>query len=148
MAPFVVLTGSFLLFRILGFAGVPYFGEWQHALQAAVAAMLLLTASAHWGKRRADLIGMVPRSLPNAAGIVTVTGLLEIAGAAAILVPAYSHAAAVGIAVFFVLIFPANVRGAREKLTIGGRPVPGLIARTVLQVAFIAAALLASPLIF
>ncbi|NBD25821.1 DoxX family protein [Paenibacillus glycinis] len=148
MAPFIVLTGSCILFRILGFAGVPYLADWQHSLQAAVAAMLLLTASAHWGKRRPDLIRIVPRSLPNAAGIVTVTGLLEIAAAAAILIPAYSHAAAVCLAVFFVLIFPANVRGAREKLTIGGRPVPGLIARTVLQFAFIAAALLASPMIF
>lgn len=147
MAPLIVLTGSFVLFLVLGFAGVPYFGDWQHALQAAVAAMLLLTASAHWGNRRGDLVRMVPDALPNPGGIVTLTGLLEIAGAAAMFIPAARTAAAAGLALLFLLMYPANVRAAREKLTIGGRPVPGLAVRTVLQLVFMAAVMLTSPIV-
>jgi hypothetical protein len=36
---------------------------------------------------------------------------------------------------------PANVRAAREKMTIAGRPVPSLLPRAVIQVVFVAATL-------
>ncbi|MBP3961513.1 DoxX family protein [Paenibacillus lignilyticus] len=147
MAPFIVLAGSWLLFRCLGLAGLSYFDGWQTPLQAAVALMLLLTASAHWGSRRPDLIRMVPPSLPKREWIVSATGWLELAGAAAILIPLTATAAAICLALLFLAMFPANVRAAREKLTIGGRPVPGLPLRTLLQLVFIAAVLLASPIV-
>ncbi|MFC4808920.1 hypothetical protein [Paenibacillus sp. GCM10023250] len=147
MAPFIVLIVSFALFRLLGYAGAPYFADWQHALQAAVSAMLLLAASAHWGKRRADLVRMVPRRLPFAEAAVTATGLLELAGAAALHVPSLSSYAAAGLIALFVVLFPANVKAARERLTIGGRPVPGLAVRAAMQLIFIAAALLAGPIV-
>jgi len=57
---FVALIGGFILFRALGFV-VPWFADWQHALRAALGLMFLLTASAHWGKRRPYLVGMVPQ---------------------------------------------------------------------------------------
>lgn len=143
MVPFIVLIASFFLFRVLGSAAFPYFDGWQPCLQAADAAMLLTAASAHYGKRRPDLIAMVPSSLPNPGLIVTVTGLLEIAGAAGLLVPGLSRAASRCLALLLLAMFPANVRAARERLTIGGRPVPGLGVRTLLQAVFIAACLLA-----
>ncbi|WP_411503715.1 DoxX family protein [Brevibacillus centrosporus] len=105
--------------------------------------MLLLTASAHWGAKRPDLIRMVPPIFPKPGLIVTATGLLEIAGAIGILFPATSQATSIGLAVLLVAMFPANVRAASEHLTIGGRPVPKLPLRIVLQVVFLAAVLLA-----
>jgi hypothetical protein len=65
MAPLVALITSFALFRILGFR-VPYFADWHHALRAALGIMFLITASAHWGRRRPDLVRMVPRSIGKA----------------------------------------------------------------------------------
>jgi hypothetical protein len=50
MAPFIVLISSYILFRLAGFLGLSYFDGWHPSLQGAVAAMLLLTASAHWGR--------------------------------------------------------------------------------------------------
>lgn len=143
MVPFYVLVGAFLLFKILGLIGLTYFEGWHSSLQGAVAVMMLLTASAHWGAKRPDLIRMVPPIFPKPGWIVTATGLLEIAGAIGILFPATSQAASVGLAVLLVAMFPANVRAAREHLTIGGRPVPKLPLRIVLQVVFLAAVLLA-----
>ncbi|MDR9855030.1 DoxX family protein [Paenibacillus sp. VCA1] len=143
MLPFYVLVAVFLLFKMLGLAGLSYFEGWHTSLQAAVAAMLLLTASAHWGTRRRDLIRMVPPVFPRPDWIVTATGLLELAGAVGILIPAVSKAASIGLAMLLVAMFPANVRAAKEKLTIGGRPVPKLFPRTLLQFVFLAAVLLA-----
>ncbi|AEI40545.1 DoxX family protein [Paenibacillus mucilaginosus] len=143
MLPFYALVAACLLFRILGFIGLPYFDEWHSSLQGAVAVMFMLTASAHWGTRRPDLIRMVPPALPRPDLIVTVTGLLEVAGAIGILFTATSKVASIGLAVLLVAMFPANVRAAREQLSIGGRPVPKLLLRIVLQIVFLAAVLLA-----
>src|SRR5262249_34558818 len=72
MQPLIVLITMFLLLIIpLG---------WWDALRFALAAMFLLTASAHWGKRRPDLIRMVPSAFPRPDLIVTITGVLEIFG--------------------------------------------------------------------
>jgi len=51
------------------------------ALRLALSGMFLLTASAHWGKRRPDLIRMVPSVFPRPDLLVTFTGVLEILGA-------------------------------------------------------------------
>lgn len=141
MIPFYVLVVSFLLFRVLGLFGWSYFYGWHSPLQGAVAVMLLLTASAHWGKSRPDLIRMVPSAFPKPDWIVTATGWLEIAGAFGILFPATSRAASICLAVLLVAMFPANVRAARKRLTISGRPTPKLLVRTFLQLVFLAAVL-------
>ena len=65
MAPLLCLIVAFLVFRGIGFV-VPYFGDWHTSLPAALGAMFLLTASAHWGRGRPDLIRMVPRGIGSA----------------------------------------------------------------------------------
>jgi uncharacterized membrane protein len=73
-------------------------GHVGRALRIALAMMFLLTASAHWGRRRADLVRMVPAAFPNPELMVTVTGLAEIAGAVGLLLPGTARWAAVGLA--------------------------------------------------
>ncbi|USG67463.1 DoxX family protein [Brevibacillus ruminantium] len=143
MAPMIALAVSFLFFWITGLLGWSYFAGWQHPLQAGVAVMFLLTASAHWGKRRPDLTRMVPSVFPRPELMVTITGWLEIAGATGILIPATSRAAAICLTLMLIAMFPANVKAAREKITIGGRPTPPLFVRTILQIVFLTAVLLA-----
>jgi uncharacterized membrane protein len=142
MLPFLVLLLAFVLFLLAGQLGILWLQVWTHALRAALACMLLLTASAHWGRRRKDLIAMVPRSLPNPGLIVTITGVLELAGAAGLILKTTHRVAGFSLAVLFVAMFSANVRAARNHLTIDGRPVLGVVARGLIQVVFIAAALL------
>jgi uncharacterized membrane protein len=143
MVPLIVLISSFLLFRGIGFVGVSYFDEWHTSLQVAVAIMFLVTASAHWGKRRADLIQMIPASFPRPDLLVTVTGILEIIGAVGLVIPQTSLFASLGLAIMLVGMFPANVKAAKEGLMIGGKPTPKLVTRTILQIVFLTAVLLA-----
>src|ERR1700722_18618542 len=134
MIPFFVLAGVFLICRILGWTGVEFLAAWPHCLRVAVAAMFLLTASAHWGKRRPDLVRMVPPAFPRPEMLVTLTGLAEIAGAIGMLWTPVTKAVSLGLAILLVTLFPANVYAARHQLTIDGRRVPGLFfVRTVLQ---------------
>ena len=142
MIALIVLLMAVVLFLLAGQLGVIWFHLWTHALRAALACMLLVTSSAHWGKRRRDLIAMVPRSLPNPGLIVTITGVLEIAGAVGLILNATHRVAGLLLALLFILMFPANVRAAKEHLTIGGRPVLGVVVRGGIQIVYIAAALL------
>ena len=60
MVPFLVLVITTLALRVVGVAGVHALDAWTPCLRAGLSLMFLLTASAHWGKRRRDLIAMVP----------------------------------------------------------------------------------------
>lgn len=143
MIVFYVLIISFFCFLGMGQLGVSYFDHWHTSLQAAIAAMLLIAASARWGKRKEDLIRMVPSVFPRPDLIVIVTGLLEIAAAIGILIPALSRVVSICLAILFIAMFPANIKAAKEKLTMDGKQVPSLWLRTVIQIIFITAALLA-----
>ena len=78
MAPFIILIVSFFILRITGVLGITYFDGWETSLRGAVALMFLFTATAHWGKRRPDLIKMVPPSVPNPQLMVTITGIIRL----------------------------------------------------------------------
>jgi len=143
MLPFLVLVIATLLLRVIGIAGVGVFEGWTWCLRAGLALMFLFTASAHWGKRRADLIAMIPPVFPRPDLIVSVTGVVEILGAAGLLIPATAPIAAVCLAMLLIGLFPANIRAAREHLTIGGRLATALPLRALLQLVYIAAALVA-----
>nr|WP_029422362.1 hypothetical protein [Alicyclobacillus macrosporangiidus] len=143
MAPFLVQVCSLALFRLVGVAAWPYFDNWQTSLRAAVAVMFLFTASAHWGKRRRDLIRLVPRVFPKPEWIVAVTGRLEIAGAIGMMIPTVARYASICLAILLAAMFPANIHAARKRMTIAGKPVTPLALRTVLQIVFLAAVLVA-----
>jgi len=127
-----------MVFRLLGMV-FPYFSDWHMALRAALGVMFLLTASAHWGKRRADLVRMVPARFGNPGLWVTVTGVAEIAIAAGLQAPRLAPIAAALAVLMLCCLFPANMRAAREHLTIAGKPVLSLLPRLLIQLVFIAA---------
>jgi uncharacterized membrane protein len=141
MIPLFILVISFAILRGIGWFGVAALNDVDLPLRIALCLMFFVTASAHWGKGRADLIRMVPPAFSNAANLVSITGYLEIVGAIGLLVPVTARFAASCLALFLVMLFPANVHAARQRLTILGRPVPGLGVRTVIQILFISALL-------
>src|SRR5262245_23153415 len=143
MAPFIALLTSFVLLGLVGRLGVGVLASWVTCLRGALALMFLLTASAHWGARRPDVVRMVPPAFPKPGRVATLTGVAEILGAIGLLVPSLAPWAAAGLALLLVGVFPANVHAARQALTIGGRPATPLVTRTVLQAVFLAAVLAA-----
>ena len=143
MLPFSVMVVFTLLLRIIGTAGVGLFNSWTWCLRGGLALMFLFAASAHWGKRRNDLIAMVPPAFPRPDLIVSATGVFEILGAAGLWIPAIAPVASACLALLLIALFPANIRAAREHLTIGGRPATPLPMRALLQLVFIVAVLVA-----
>lgn len=144
MIPLIALMLGTATARLAGFAGIDALDSWQMSVRAGLAGMLLLTGSAHWGRRRAELIAMVPERFPRPALLVSLTGALELAGAAGLMVSLTAPYAAAGLAVLFVAMFPANVSASRRGLTLGGRPVTPLPQRTAFQALFVAAAVAAA----
>lgn len=138
MIPVIVLAISFAAFRLAGL-GVQYFADWQHALRAALGVMFLLTASAHWGSRRSDLMRMIPEVFGSAGIWVTLTGIAELLIATGLQLPRAAPVVAASSAVMLVCIFPANAKAARERLSVGGRPVPGLAMRAGIQLIILSA---------
>ena len=139
MIPLVVLVVSFVVLRGAGLLGIAALDSFGLPLRIALFLMFLLAASAHWGKGRPDLIRMVPPAFPRPDILVSVAGVLELLGAIGLLLPSTARLAAACLALLLVTLFPANVRAARERLTILGRPVPGLLPRTAIQCVFVAA---------
>ena len=102
--------------------------------------MFVFTAVSHFHPRtRADLIRMVPASLPAPALLVSATGVLELLGAIGLIVPRALPAAAYGLMALLVAMLPANVHAAREGLMIAGRRAAPLVWRLPLQLFWIAA---------
>ena len=100
--------------------------------------MFVLTGVSHFVGMRDQLIAMVPPALPEPELIVTVTGLLELAGAVGLFVPRLARWAAAGLALLLLVMFPANVYAAQAGILDDWWSQ--LWPRTVLQLVFLAAA--------
>jgi uncharacterized membrane protein len=75
--------------------------------------------------------------------LVTLTGWFEIIDAVGIISLFSSEFASVGLALMLLFIFPANIHAAREGIAIAGKLATQLGFRTVLQIVFLAAILIA-----
>lgn len=137
MLPLAVLVIATLIARAIGWLGVTALDQWPLAVAIGLAVMFALMASAHFIQpRRGQLIEMVPPRIGHGAALVTITGILEIAGAVGILIPLTSRLAAACLALLLIAMFPANVHAARAQNGIRTMPLP---ARALVQVVFIAA---------
>jgi len=110
------------------------------ALRGGLATMFTMTGVTHFVVLREDLIAMVPPALPAPALLVTVTGILELAGAVGLLLRPLAAWAAGGLGLLLVAMFPANVYSAAQGLTLGGEPVTPLLPRTGMQVLYLVSA--------
>jgi uncharacterized membrane protein/heme-degrading monooxygenase HmoA len=114
--------------------------SWPLALRGGLAAMFLTTGTTHFVGLRDDLIAMVPPALPAPELLVTVTGVLELAGALGLLMTPTAAWAGGGLALLLVAMFPANVHAATSGLALGGAPATPLGPRTAMQLLYLAAA--------
>ena len=114
MAPLITLLLGSIIARVVGWAGVAYVDNWTAAVSVGLAAMFLLTGIAHFAPpMRAALVAIVPPRLPAPGLLVTITGVLELLGAAGLLLPTTRVAAALCLLALMLAMFPANVYAAR-----------------------------------
>jgi uncharacterized membrane protein len=140
MVAIVSLALGTLAARLVGWLGVDYVGSWPQAVAVGLAVMFVMTGVAHFvPAMRRDMIAIVPPRLPAAGLLVTITGVLELLGAAGLLYPPTCVAAAVCLFVLMLVMFPANVYAARmpnppKSMT------SRLDVRTAEEIVFLAAA--------
>ncbi len=65
---------------------------------------------------------IVPSFVPWPETVVWLTGVAEIAGAIGLFVPPLRYAAGVGLALYAVCVFPANINHALNMIDVGGLP--------------------------
>ena len=137
MVVLVVLAASLLVFRGVGALGVGALASWKDATRYALAVLFLFTASAHFTSMRHDLARMVPAGVPYPEAVILFTGVCEILGAIGLLVPRLRRVAGLCLILFLLAVFPANVKAAREQVSLGGRPATALALRLPMQVLLI-----------
>lgn len=114
MAPLIALLVGSIVTRVVGWCGVGYLNSWTTAIAVGLATMFVLTGVAHFvPPLRRDMIAIVPPPLPAPGLLVTITGVLELLGAAGLVSPATRGPAAMCLLLLMLAMFPANVYAAR-----------------------------------
>ena len=137
MAPFVILTVVTLALLVAGMLGVSRLRPWPVAVRGGLAAMFTATGVSHFVGMRDVMIEMVPPDIPAPGLWVTITGVLELAGAAGLLWKRTAALAAGCLSLLLLALFPANVHAAREGVLTAWDDQ--LLPRSILQVVFLAA---------
>jgi len=137
MIPVLVLGIGTLLFRLAGRLGVRQLSTWREAARWGIAVMLLFTASAHFTDAKHDLAAMIPAPFPQGLELIYITGVLEIAGALGLLLRSTRRAAAIGLVLMLLALFPANVNAAINGIPFRGEAPTLLIPRILIQALFI-----------
>jgi len=138
MVVLIVLFASWVLFRGIGMLGVGALASWHESARSALAVMFVFTGIAHFiTKTKLEMARMVPSVFPRPVLMVYATGAFELLGAVGLIEPRTRAAASAALMVMLVAMFPANIKAARERLTVGGRVATPLWLRTPMQALFI-----------
>jgi len=137
MLVLIVLLVSWLAFRGIGAAGVHALDSWQDSARYALVVMFIFTATAHFNKMKHDLAKMIPPYFPRPLLIVYITGVLELLGAAGLMLPQFRRLAGICLIVLLVGMFIANINAAQKRVTLHGKPPTPLWLRAPMQILFI-----------
>ncbi|SIR14828.1 Uncharacterized membrane protein [Rhizobium sp. RU20A] len=89
-------------------------GHWRNGLAIfyALAGLLHLAIPG-------PFLGITPAWVPYPETVILITGVCELAGAAGLLVPALRAPAGIGLALYAVCVYPANIKHAIDGLSAG-----------------------------
>ena len=85
----------------------------------SVALVFVFTSVGHFIKTTA-MAEMLPGWVPMRVPLIYITGVLELLGASAILIPTLSRYAGIGLGIFLLLILPSNIYAAFQRVDFGG----------------------------
>jgi len=134
--------GLILVLLIAPFFGLVPFGVPESMRgRIGIGCVFLFTGLGHFLRAR-PMSAMVPPRIPERwrLPIIYFSGVIEIAGALVVWVPAWSRTVGVLLCVFLVLVLPVNIDSAIRRVPFGGHaagPVY-LLARIPLQAVLIA----------
>ena len=122
MLVLIVLLATWLVFRAIGADGVHALASWQHSALYALAVMFVFTATAHFNKMKHDLAKMIPSSFPRPLLIVYIRGVLELLGAAGLVLQQFRRLAGICLIALLAGMFIANINAAQRGVTLRGKP--------------------------
>ncbi|WP_294133014.1 DoxX family protein [Sphingobium sp.] len=85
-----------------------------------VLALAYLVAGVAHLRSPGGFIAITPGWVPYPATVIFLTGLAEIAGAVGLMVPRLRQAAGIGLALYALCVWPANINHAVHNIAIGG----------------------------
>ncbi len=88
-----------------------------------------MTQSSPFTKMRHDLARRMPAAFSRPLALLYFTGTCEILGAIGILIPQRRSLVGLCLCLFLLALLPANMKAAREKLPLAGRPATALWLR-------------------
>ncbi len=97
---------------------------WSRRLSVWLLALLLVSAGTTHFLRPTVFVPIVPPAVPWPLAAVYLSGAAELGLGLALLVPRLSRGAALGVCVFLVAVFPANVYHWLSGMALGGTPAP------------------------
>jgi uncharacterized membrane protein len=118
---FVFILTATLAARLIGYLGAPGMADWTSSMRWGMAAALVFFGMDHL-LTPDRYLPMIPSVLPHPAEIVLLTGLCELAGAIGLLIPGTRRLAGIMLAIYFVCVFPANIKNAVEGVVVEGLP--------------------------
>ncbi|WP_430387393.1 DoxX family protein [Blastomonas fulva] len=69
-------------------------------------------------------LAITPDWVPYPHAVIFWTGVAEIAGAIGLMVPRLRYAAGIGLALYALCVWPANINHAVNDIAVGGRTLP------------------------
>jgi uncharacterized membrane protein len=111
----------------------------KRAARWLMVAFMIVSGIGHFAVT-ASYVAMVPAALPWPRLLVYVSGVAELAGGIGLLIPSLRRAAAIGIILLLVAVFPANINMAINHISPPGMQISpfALWARLPFQALFIA----------
>jgi uncharacterized membrane protein len=100
-------------------AGTSRLELWRSVSRVLLAAVYLAAGVAHLA-RPEGFLAITPGWVPFPELVIFWTGVAEIAGAVGLFIPRLRRAAGIGLALYALCVFPANIRHAVEGIAVGG----------------------------
>jgi uncharacterized membrane protein len=137
MSALLVLVVTMGFGRLVGYAWVRPLSDWRAAARLGLAVMFLFTGATHFGELKRDFAAMVPPPFTGQLWVIYLTGLLEMAGAVALLIHRMQRLSGACLFLLLIALFPANVYAAIQGLQLRGAPPTDIWIRGAIQVVFL-----------
>jgi uncharacterized membrane protein len=93
----------------------------KEVLRSILALCMLIVGASHFLIPE-PFVKIVPAALPYPLALVYISGFFELLGGVGLLIPSVSRAAAWGLIVLFIAVYPANINMAVNQIDLDGIP--------------------------
>lgn len=121
MSPVYIVIALAIGLRLAGAAEVIAIGSTIEAVRWATGVTFIIMGAAHFTPIRHDVTRLVPPWIRRPALVVILLGAWQIAGGIGLITPLLRRVAAGALIVLLLLKLPANLRIARESLSLKGK---------------------------